>query len=222
MTASGTTNTKGAARMLGLPLQTEVKKQLPKNAIYTKFQMNTAQKEKIDSDIAKLVIVNEVNPSTINIEAGKEIKGFFVVHVTLKKKDYAESTIIQISKLIPQNILFVLEFEEYVQLATYHTKLMHTEWLPKEEPTITLKGFDFDTVWENIIINIGNIEIKQGNTLDEQIEVNEKIAKLERDIAQLEKQARAEKQPKKKFELAGRVNTLKKDLNLLKANSGLN
>ena len=123
--------------MLGLPTQTEVKKQLPKNAIYTKFQLNTAQKEKLDSDIARLVIVNEVLPTTINIEAGKEIKGFFVVHVALKKKEYSESTIIQLSKLIPQNILFVLEFEDIVQLAVYHTKLMHTEWLPKEEPTIT-------------------------------------------------------------------------------------
>ena len=198
--------------MLGLPKQTEVKKQLPKNAIYTKFQMNTAQKEKIDSDIAKFVIVNEVNPSTINIESGKEIKGFFVVHVTLKKKDYAESTIIQISKLIPQNILFVLEFEDNVQLATYHSKLIHTEWLPKEEPTITLKGFDLDTVWENIIISIGSIELKQGNTLDEQIALDEKKARLKKAIECLEKQARNEKQPKKKFELVQQINNLKKKM----------
>ena len=198
--------------MLGLPQQTEVKKQLPKNAIYTKFQLNTAQKEKIDSDIARLVIVNEVLPSTVNIESGKEITGFFVVHVTLKKKDYNESTIIQLSKLIPQNILFVLEFEDNVQLATYHSKLIHTDWIPKEEPSVTLKGFDFDTVWENIIISIGSIEVHQGNTLDDQLAINDKKAKLEKQIAQLEKQARNEKQPKKKFELASQANALKKEL----------
>ena len=198
--------------MLGLPTQTEVKKQLPKNAIYTKFQLNTAQKEKLDSDIARLVIVNEVLPTTINIEAGKEIKGFFVVYVALKKKEYSESTIIQLSKLIPQNILFVLEFEDSVQLAVYHTKLMHTEWIPKEEPTITLKGFDFDTVWENIIVQIGSIEVKQGNTLDTQIAIDDKKVKLEKEIARLEKQARGEKQPKKKFELVQLVNKYKQEL----------
>ena len=106
--------------MLGLPSQTEVKKQLPKSAIYTKFQLNNAQKEKIDSDIARLVIVNEVLPSNIHIEAGNDVKGFFVVHVALKNKLYSESTIVTISKLIPQNILFVLEFETSVQLAIYH------------------------------------------------------------------------------------------------------
>ena len=35
--------------MLGLPQLTETSKQLPKKAIYTKFQMNTATKEKIDA-----------------------------------------------------------------------------------------------------------------------------------------------------------------------------
>ena len=35
--------------MLGLPKTTEMSKQLPKKAIYTKFQMNTAAKEKIEN-----------------------------------------------------------------------------------------------------------------------------------------------------------------------------
>lgn len=34
--------------MLGLPKNTELNKQLPKKAIYAKFQMNTAAKDKID------------------------------------------------------------------------------------------------------------------------------------------------------------------------------
>lgn len=36
----------GAEKMLGLPQNTEMNKQLPKKVIYTKFQMNTAAKEK--------------------------------------------------------------------------------------------------------------------------------------------------------------------------------
>ena len=198
--------------MLGLPKQTEVKKQLPKSAIYTKFQMNNAQKERIDSDISKLVIVNEILPSTINIAAGEKIKAFFVVNVLLKNKKYDERNIAMISKLIPQNILFILEFENEIQLAIYHTKLIHTEWLPKDDTRITLKGFDLDSIWENIILQIGEIEIEQGNTLDDQIAIDDKKAKLEKEIARLERQARNEKQPKKKFELVQQVNKLKKEL----------
>ena len=63
--------------MLGLPKQTEIKRQLPKSAIYTKFQMNNVQKEKIDADISKMVLVNEILPSTVNIVVGNNIDCFF-------------------------------------------------------------------------------------------------------------------------------------------------
>lgn len=53
--------------MLGLPKSTEMNKQLPKKAIYAKFQMNTASKDKVDADISRIVIVNEISPSRINI-----------------------------------------------------------------------------------------------------------------------------------------------------------
>ena len=51
-----------------------------------------------------------------------------------------------------------------------------------------------------------------GNTLEEQIALDEQKAKLQKEIAKLEKQARAEKQPKKKFELVQKINQFKKEL----------
>lgn len=93
--------------MLGLPKTTEMSKQLPKKAIYTKFQMNTAAKEKIDADISRITIVNEIAPNKVNIPSGEDVKSFFVLLVSLKRKEYDEKTIATLSKLIPQNILFV-------------------------------------------------------------------------------------------------------------------
>ncbi len=112
--------------MLGLPKATEMNKQLPKKAIYAKFQMNTAAKAKIDADISKISIVNEITPSKVNIPAGEEVKSFFVLLVSLKRKDYEERTIGMLSKLIPQNILFVLEHDGQSRLAIYHTD--RTSW----------------------------------------------------------------------------------------------
>lgn len=195
--------------MLGLPKATELSKQLPKNAIYAKFQMNTAEKAKIDADISRITIVNEVTAAKINIADGEFVKSFFVLLVALKKKDFEDKTIITISKLIPQNMLLVLEYDGEAKLATYHTKLMQTEWKSKEDLSIELKGLNMDAVWENIIVQIGGITIDQGNTLDEQIAVNEQKAKLQKEIARLEKLARAEKQPRKKFELVKKINVLK-------------
>lgn len=203
--------------MLGLPKITEMSKQLPKKAIYAKFQMNTAAKEKIDADISRITIVNEIAPNKVNIPAGDEVKNFFVLLVSLKRKEFDEKTIVALSKLIPQNILFVLEYGGESKLAIYHTKIIQTDWKPTEEQRIELQGLNLDKVWENIVIVVGSVDIEQGNTLDEQIEVNEKRQKLEKEIAKVEKQAWAEKQPKKKFELAQRLKEYQKKLEELKS-----
>lgn len=198
--------------MLRLPKATELSKQLPKNAIYAKFQMNTAEKAKIDADISKITIVNEVSADKVHIAAGEQVKFFFVLLVALKKKDFNDKTITTISKLIPQNMLLVLECGDEAKLATYHTKLMQTEWKQKEELSIELKGLNMDAVWENIIVQIGGITVEQGNTLDEQIAVDEQRRKIQKEIDRLTKAARNEKQPKKRFELAQKANVLKKQL----------
>ena len=195
--------------MLGLPKATETNKLLPKKAIYAKFQMNTAAKNKVDEDISRITIVNELSSARVNLAEGENVKSFFVMNVSLKKKDFSESTIAMVSKLIPQNILMVLEHEEVAKLAVYHTKLIQTEWMPKSELSVELKGFDLDAVWENIIIQVGGIRMEQGHSLDEQIALDEKRAKIQKEIDRLEKLARAEKQPKKKFELVQEIRKLK-------------
>lgn len=202
--------------MLGLPKATELSKQLPKNAIYAKFQMNTTEKAKIDADISRITIVNEVSAEKVHIAAGDQVKSFFVLLVALKKKDFDDKTIITISKLIPQNMLLVLECGNEAKLATYHTKLMQTEWKRKEALSVELKGLNLDSAWENIIMQIGGITIDQGNTLDEQIAADEHRQKIEKEIAKLEKQARAEKQPKKKFELVQQIKKLNTEMGKLK------
>ena len=197
--------------MLGLPKTTEIRKQISKKAVYTKFQMNTAAKEKFDADISKVILVNEVNPDSVNIPAGENVRGFFVMLVVLKRRDFDEKNIASLSKMIKQNILFVLEYEGESKLAIYHTKLMQTDWKNSDEQRIELQGLNLDKVWENIVIAVGGVNIEEGNTLDRQIETDEKRRKLEKEIEKLEKQARAELQPKKKFELVTKINILKKE-----------
>lgn len=201
--------------MLGLPKATEMSKQLPKKAIYAKFQMNTAAKEKIDADISRITIVGEIAPNKVNIPAGDEVKNFFVLLVSLKRKEFAEKTIATLSKLIPQNILFVLEYGSESRLAIYHTKIMQTDWKPTDEQRIELKGLNLDKVWENIIKSLESGVWNEELSLDENLALHEKQDKLKKEIAKLEKQAWAEKQPKKKFELANKVKELKKKLNAL-------
>ena len=198
--------------MLGLPQLTETSKQLPKKAIYTKFLMNTAAKEKIDADISRITIVNEIAPNKVNIPSGEDVKSFFVLLVSLKRKEYDEKTIVTLSKLIPQNILFVLEYENESRLAIYHIKVMQTEWKPTENQQIELHGLNLDTVWENIVKSLECGVWNEELSLDENLALHEQQEKLQKQITKLEKQARTERQPKKKFELHQKITKLKKEL----------
>ena len=198
--------------MLGLPKTTEMSKQLPKKVIYERFGMNAAAKEKIDADISKITIVNEISEGTVNIPSGSEVTGIFVLLVTLKRENFSGKTIELLSKMIPQNILFVLEYDGESKLAIYHTKIMQTDWKPTEEQRIELQGLNLDKVWENIIksleLGVWNEEL----SLDENIALHMKQEKLQKEIARLEKQARAEKQPKRKFELVQKIKLLNEEI----------
>lgn len=115
--------------MYGLPQTTEIRKQLPKKAIYVKFELKPAQRDGFDADVSRIDIVAVVSPTTVPaIASGEDIKEFYVLDVQLKKKDYDEKNIAMLSKLIPQNILLALQYEDETQLAVYHTKLIKSAW----------------------------------------------------------------------------------------------
>ena len=194
--------------MLGLPKSTEMHKQLPKKAIYDKFHMDTAAKNKLDADISKITIVHEISPQTIHIPEGDKVKCIFVLLVSLKQDNFDERNIALLSRLIPQNILLVLEYGGKDKLAVYYKKLMQTEWKVLDEQRFELTGLDLDAVWQNIITSIGGIRIEAGRTLDEQLEMNEKRQKLKREILKYEKLVRKERQPKKKYEYVQKLKKL--------------
>ena len=201
--------------MYGLPQTTEVRKQLPKKAIYAKFELKSSQREGFDADIARIDIVAVVSSSTVPaIAEGKEVKEIYLLALQMKRKEYDSKNIALLTKLIPQRMVFALQFEEQTQFAIYHTKLITSAWqlTTHSSQLIAIKGLNLDTVWENIVTHIGEIEVTDGNTLAEQFGADDAHVKLVKQIELLEKKARAEKQPRKKLELFEKIKELKKKL----------
>lgn len=199
--------------MLNLPNVTELHKPLPKTQIYKKFELNNSQQTKFDADISRIDIVNEISTRTIPaIQVGKKVQSFYVLCVSLKTKDYEPKNIERIAKLIPQNLVFALQFEEEIQLAVFCEKLFTTGWIAGSHASIPLTGLNFDEVWENIIKKIEGGEWDNSLTLEENIELKEKKEKLQKEIDRLEKLARKEVQPKKKFELVAQKRKLEEEL----------
>lgn len=199
--------------MYGLPISTERKKQLPKKAIYTKFDLKPSQRESFDADIARIDIVAVISVATVPaLSEGTEIKEFYILAVQIKRKEYDIKNIALLTKLIPQKMVLALQFEEQTQFAIYHTKLISSAWQPTEDATLSLSGLNLDAVWENIVKSIGQIEVESGNTLAEQIANNDQRAKLLAQIATLERKMANEKQPRRKREYFEQIKKLKNQI----------
>ena len=199
--------------MFGFPSSTEIKKQLPKRAIYAKFDMSASQRERFDADISRIDISAMVSSKTVPaLSEGEEVKEIYLLNIQLKRKEYDAKNIVMLSKLISQKMVFALEYVEEVQFAIYHTKLISAAWTPVEEAKLLLSGLNLDSVWDNIVKLIGHIEVQEGNTLTEQIKADEEQAKLLAQIKLLEQKMANEKQPRRKREYFEQIKNLKKSL----------
>ena len=203
--------------MIGLPKATEINRPLPKKAIFDKFKPPPADKQRFDAEIRRLAIVHEVSPTTTNIAAGESVGVFYVVLVSLKSAECDKRNLLLLAKLIDQKMLFVLEHEGKARLAVCRAgKVIQSAWQSLDEWAIRLTGLNLEAVWENIIAQISGVEIAEGKTLDEQLADDEERGKLLKKIDRLEKQARSEKQPRRKWELAEEVGRLRKELEALR------
>lgn len=199
--------------MFGLPATTAINKPLYKKAVFEKFNLKTAERERFDADISRMALVARVSPATVPaLSEGQTIKGFYVLQVVLKHKEYNVQNILLLHKLIPQQIVFALQFEEQTQLCIFHTRLQQSEWKQTEAIDIPLKGLSLDDVWNNIVATIGDLDIEAEESIEEQIINREQHEKLLRQIETLEKRCRVEKQTRKKYELHQQILKLKEEL----------
>lgn len=197
--------------MLGLPEATEVRQFISKAAIYRKFELNNSQASLFDEDIKKITIVNEISSQTVKL-SGTDENSFFVLEVQLKHKDYDKKNIERLSKLIDQNILLVLTYEDMARLAVFKTILHETEWKSIEEFNLTLNGIDFDSMWENVIRSVGGIESRDETSLEEQISLNIKKSKIQKQIDTLKKKMKNKKQFNRQIEIKAEIKKLEKSL----------
>lgn len=214
--------------MLGFPQTTEFNKRIPKQKFYENMEVSPALKRVFVEQIKLIHWRNKLAASTMNIAPGETVTEIEVIEIKLASPQLNEAVLRQIDKEIPYHILFILSFDGKVQAWTGYkeaaeggnkafkvNKYYHTEWIPEYELNLKNEGLNMDAVWENLIIQVGGVEVGQGKSLDEQIQIDDQKAKMQKEIEKLEKQARNEKQPNKKFQLAQQVKTLKKQLDEL-------
>lgn len=198
--------------MLGLPQTTEVKKIIPKRALYSKFEMNTAEQREFDAAIRQITIVNEISLRTIPA-LQKQEKAVFVLAVQLKQEGCAEKLLQRLCRLIDQRLLLALCYEDKLQLALYFdNRILLNEFMPVAEQKVNLQGTSLNDIWEHLALQVAQLTPSAGLTPASVIANAGRRAEAKAQIAALTKKMFAEKQARKKLTLREAINKLKKEL----------
>lgn len=210
--------------MLGLPMNTEFNKRIPKQKFYENIAVTPAMKKAFVEQIRIIYWRNKIATTTLNLAAGEQVTEIEVFEVRLSAPELDESVLRQIDREIPYHILFLLEYEGkyravigYKEAATGKTafkvdRYYSTDWLDEDDLPVHLEGLTLDAVYENFVRQIAGdvLAEENGTTLKDSVEQQKQREQLEKQIAVLEAKIRKEKQPKKKFELAQQMKALQK------------
>ena len=169
--------------MLVFPKSTEFNKRISKQKFYENIDVSPALKRVFVEQIKFIYWRNKLAESTINIAPGQAVTEIEVIEINLNHPHLDEAVLRQIDKEIPYHILFVLSYENKVQAWTGYkeaaasgnkafkvNKYYHTDWISPEKLILEIKGLNLDTVWDNFIIQVGDLKLGRSKTLAEQIE----------------------------------------------------
>ena len=206
--------------MIEFPAATAVHRRLPKEAFYKHLPLTKILKEKFVSDVDRIVVENSFTKENLNLASDAEIKEIMLLSISLKSQEFDGKVIEAIARQNPHKLVFLLSFENQHQLAVYHNKLYRTLWMKHDEIALKLQGYSLDEIWDSFIEQIAlyeeHAEQTEDLSIEDRLEIQDQILKLEKQIDKTENAMWKEQQPKKKFELHTRLREYQKKLEDLK------
>lgn len=200
--------------MYSLPLITEIKpkKILTKKSLYERFEFKKEEKKIFDSFVERVSITHHICNSTVpSISEGNIVKNLYVVDIILKEDNFNLKIVSILSKYIKQHMIFVFIFNEKCMLSIYRKYTISSELQDRDNVLIPLIGDNLDIVYENIIYFISNLKPKENLSLDEQLEIKNKILFLDEKISSLINKKNKTKQSKDKLKLFDEIKEYEKE-----------
>ena len=204
--------------MQDFPQKTFFGKPIPKAKFYEKLPLTQAVKNCFVNEIAGIVWRNKLSPETLNVQPGSRVQELEVIEILLKGEALNDSVLKVIDRGIPYQLIFLLKCGEEYQLCMGYKETetsavkeyFKTAWMTFEALPLQISGLTLDEVCDNFIRQIhGSLQTNVNADLKTELAESKEQDKLQKRIAQLEKKMKAEKQPKRKFELYEEIQRLK-------------
>ena len=212
---------------MDFPKSTEFNKRIPKQKFYENLSVTPELKQLFVQQISMIFWRNKIAPSTVNIEAGKEVVEIEIFHLKLNQRNLDLKVLQLIDEGIPYHILFLIEYDGLYQAyigykETNNIKLntfkiynyYHTDWLSLDQLNLRIEGLNTDSVYANFIRQIAGeyLSIKTSENIKDAIIRDEEQKKLLNQIRKVEAKINKEPQFNRQVKLNEELKKLKKEL----------
>lgn len=219
--------------MLGLPKSTEFNRFIPKQKFYKDLYTHTSIPSKTKNyfvkQIKSITWENKIDHTTMNIAKGSFVEEIEVFRVELYDYEIDDSVLYIIDENIPYHILFVFEynnkrkyslsFKEICREAETINiqKIFQSDWVSEDEDFLKFSGISLDNMYENLLYSISNNELDKflGDTLKEKVLSSIEYEKIQKQVNNLSKKVKNEKQFNRQVELNVELKELKKKISSL-------
>jgi hypothetical protein len=165
----------------------------------------------------------------MNIAKGSFVEEIEVFRVELHDYEIDDSVLYIIDKNIPYHILFLFEynnkrkyslsFKEICRGAETINiqKIFQSDWVSEDEDFLKFSGINLDNMYENLLNSISNNELDKfsGDTLKERVLHNIDYEKIRKQVSNLSKKIKNEKQFNRQVESNSELKKLKKKISSL-------
>ena len=209
------------------PKSTEFNKRIPKQKFYDNLSVTPELKQLFVQQISTIYWRNKIAPSTVNIEAGKEVVEIEIFQLKLNQQNLDLKVLELIDKGIPYHILFLFEYNGLFQACIGYKEIdntqsnsfkMHnyykTDWLSIEHLNLNIEGLNTDSVYTNFIRQIAGeyLSVKNSENIKDAIIRDENQKKLLKQIGKIEAKINKEPQFNRQVKLNEELKKLKKEL----------
>lgn len=219
--------------MLGLPKSTEFNRFIPKQKFYKDLYTHTSIPSKTKNyfvkQIKSIIWENKIDHTTMNISKGSFVEEIEVFRVELHDYEIDDSVLYIIDENIPYHILFVFEYNNKKKYSLSYKeisreaetiniqKIFHSDWISEDEDLLNFSGINLDNMYEKLLNSISNNVLDKflGDTLKDKVLSSIEYEKIQKQVSNLSKKIRNEKQFNRQVELNSELKELKKKISSL-------
>lgn len=191
-------------------------RRVTKKAFIEKLALDSPVRRSMTEDIERIEWTWSLKEVTLHLPRGREVEEIEVFTVRLKRATFDERMLFAFDRQIPYHLLYLMEHDGkqqawigYKEAAAANEafrvgQYYHTAWMDADALPLAIEGVTLDDVYEHFVRQVAGTALRQrtpDETLKASVKTSERIAALDKQIADIAKRLKKEKQFNRKITL---------------------